>query len=142
MHTTVGQRIEALAAEKGLPSGKALAALFGVSYETLRKWRSGDAAPNRSRQLVVAKVLGCKPEAFMFGDEKPVRPNFMVPISDGGEALAREFDAIKNLDVKWALFPKLMNEIRRASEVSPAPVAAPKKVRDPSSKRAPGKSPA
>ncbi len=67
MGDTVGIRIEALAKQKGLPQGAALAAHFGVSYETLRKWREGESAPNRSRQQLIAEKLGVAPEAFMFG---------------------------------------------------------------------------
>lgn len=64
---TPGQRIEALALERGLPSGGKLAELLGVSFETLRQWRVGQSAPNRSRQAHIAKVLGVPPEAFMHG---------------------------------------------------------------------------
>lgn len=67
MRQTVGERIEQLAQAKGLPAGAALAALFGVQYETLRKWRMGTAAPNRARQLVVSQVLGVAPAVFMHG---------------------------------------------------------------------------
>lgn len=66
-YETVGQRIERLALEKQLPAGAKLAALFGVSYETLRKWRDGDTSPNRNRQLRIAEVLGVAPEVFMHG---------------------------------------------------------------------------
>lgn len=64
---TVGARIERIAQEKQLPSGSQLAALFGVSYETLRKWREGGTSPNRNRQLRIAEVLGVAPEVFMHG---------------------------------------------------------------------------
>lgn len=64
---TVGERIDAIAREKGLPSGQALADLLGVSYETLRGWRKNRAAPNRARQLKIAEVLGVNPEQFMHG---------------------------------------------------------------------------
>lgn len=67
---TVGKRIEAIASGKGLPAGQPLAELFGVSYETLRKWRTGAAAPNRERQKKVAAVLGVQPEEFMHGAAK------------------------------------------------------------------------
>ncbi len=67
MARTVGERIEEIAAAKGLPAAAALAELLGVRYESLRKWRTGDAAPNRSRQKVIAKVLGVPEAAFMHG---------------------------------------------------------------------------
>lgn len=64
---TAGARIERIAQDKQLPSGAKLAALFGVSYETLRKWRDGDTSPNRNRQLRISEVLGVAPEVFMHG---------------------------------------------------------------------------
>ncbi len=67
MNKTVGERIRAIAAAKGLGDGEELAARFDVSYETLRKWTTGEAAPNRSRQAIVAEVLGVPPAAFMYG---------------------------------------------------------------------------
>lgn len=64
---TVGDRIERLAKAKGLPVGGALANRLGVSYETLRRWKAGDTAPNRNRAVRIAEFLGCAPEAFMHG---------------------------------------------------------------------------
>lgn len=64
---TVGQRIEKLAARQGLAPGAALAKEFGVSYETLRKWRAGEIAPNRARQERISAVLKVPPEQFMHG---------------------------------------------------------------------------
>lgn len=65
--STPGQRIKEIAAKKGLPWGKALAAQFGVSYETLRRWTDGTAAPNRRRQELISTVLGVSASEFMFG---------------------------------------------------------------------------
>lgn len=64
---TVGARIERIAQEKQLPSGAKLAKLFGVTYETLRKWREGGTGPNRNRQVRVSEVLGVAPAVFMHG---------------------------------------------------------------------------
>jgi len=64
---TIGTRIEAIAAAKGIPGGAQLAKRFGVSYETLRKWREGETAPNRAKQAVVSRELGVPVGAFMFG---------------------------------------------------------------------------
>jgi len=46
---------------------KALAKKFGVSYETLRKWVEGKAAPSRRRADVVASALHVPIETFMHG---------------------------------------------------------------------------
>lgn len=67
MHETVGARIESLAATKKLPKNAELARLIGVSYETLRRWRAGEAAPNRKRQDRIAELLGVAHEVFMHG---------------------------------------------------------------------------
>lgn len=85
MSETVGQRIEAIALQKGLPQHARLAALIGVTYETLRKWREGASAPNRARQAVLVELLGVPAEVFMHGiqaagtpqvgGEKPPQPH-------------------------------------------------------------------
>lgn len=64
---SVGNRIERLAKANGLPAGSALANRLGVSYETLRRWKAGETAPNRNRAVRIAEFLGCAPEAFMHG---------------------------------------------------------------------------
>ncbi len=64
---TVGARIERIAHAKNLPGGAALAAMFGVTYETLRKWRDGTTSPNRARQNRIAEVMGVAPAVFMHG---------------------------------------------------------------------------
>lgn len=77
---TAGARIERIAREKNLPSGLKLAALFGVSYETLRKWRDGETSPSRNRQQRVSEVLGVAPGVFMHGTDggqagEPLKPD-------------------------------------------------------------------
>lgn len=75
---TVGDRIERLAKAKGLPVGGALAADLGVSYETLRRWKAGETAPNRNRAARIAEYLGCAPETFMHG-VSDTAPNKLPP---------------------------------------------------------------
>lgn len=62
---TAGHRIESIAKAKGLPVGQELAAMLGVSYETLRKWRAGATAPNRNRAADIAKLLEVPEAEFM-----------------------------------------------------------------------------
>lgn len=62
---SIGARIERLGAERLGCTGKLLAAKLGVTYETLRKWKSGDIAPNRTRQEQIARQLGVPISAFM-----------------------------------------------------------------------------
>lgn len=66
---TVGQRLVRIAVTKeSLPtSKKELAASFGVSYETLRKWEKGLTAPTRSRADALAVLLQVPAESFMHG---------------------------------------------------------------------------
>jgi len=117
MAGTVGSRIEAIALQKGLPSGKRLADLLGVSYETLRKWREDQAAPNRSRQAVIAERLGVAPEAFMFGaPQAPAeRAYYTDRFSAAARSLARQFDAVPDGDGKVRLLAQLEDLIRVAS---------------------------
>lgn len=65
MGETIGARIERIAREKGLPAGAKLADELGVTYETLRKWRQGITAPNRTRATHIARVLGVPKDQFM-----------------------------------------------------------------------------
>ena len=67
MGETPGTRIERIAAAKNLPSGEKLAHALGVTYETLRKWREGLTAPNRTKQQKIAEYLGVPPAEFMHG---------------------------------------------------------------------------
>lgn len=76
---TVGNRIEALARAKGLPTGKALAKMLGVSYEALRKWKSGDIVPSRARQQVIADALGVSAATFMHGASGAVSGEPLAP---------------------------------------------------------------
>lgn len=65
-----GTRIVAIAKQHPLYAGmtlKELASAFDVSYETLRKWTRGEAAPSRNRAVSLAKLLGVRPETFMHG---------------------------------------------------------------------------
>lgn len=67
---TVGLRIIRIAAAHPVlhtQSRKALAATLKVSYETLRKWVSGAAAPSRKRAESIAARLGVRAETFMHG---------------------------------------------------------------------------
>lgn len=67
MAQTVGVRIEALARANGYASIKDFVNAVGVSYETFRKWKAGDAAPNRARQQKLSELLGCDASVFMHG---------------------------------------------------------------------------
>ena len=82
MSETPGSRIERIAEEKGLPSGKALAKALGVTYETLRKWREGATAPNRTKQHRIAEYLGVAPAEFMHGVTGDGRPTSAAPSAD------------------------------------------------------------
>lgn len=66
---TVGERIVRLAeAIPELPrTRKALAAVLGVEYETLRKWCAGVSAPNRTRATEVARLLRTTESMVMHG---------------------------------------------------------------------------
>ena len=67
---TVGVRIIRIAAAHPIlntQSRKDLAKTFGVSYETLRKWVSGQAAPSRKRAESIASRMGVRAETFMHG---------------------------------------------------------------------------
>ena len=67
---TVGARILRIAESHPTLNAltrKDLATALKVSYETLRKWVSGDAAPSRKRAEALALQLGVRVETFMHG---------------------------------------------------------------------------
>jgi transcriptional regulator with XRE-family HTH domain len=64
---TIGRRIERLAAERGKTMAELREAL-GVSYETTRKWSTGDTAPNRNRTAQLAKLLGVSEDVITYGE--------------------------------------------------------------------------
>lgn len=64
---SIHKRIRRLREAKSL-SQEALAALVGVKYQSVQEWeREGGTAPNRSRQLKVAKALGVTVPELMLG---------------------------------------------------------------------------
>lgn len=82
MQETPGARIERIAAAKGLPSGEKLAHALGVTYETLRKWREGLTAPNRTKQQAIAAYLGVTPAELMHGVPSDSSLNADGPAAD------------------------------------------------------------
>jgi DNA-binding XRE family transcriptional regulator len=90
MTETVGRRIQRLAQERKLPSGKALASLLGVRYETLRAWTAegGKIAPNRQRAVKIARLLGVSVPHLMYGVDVG------VSLSPDAQALAEAFDEV------------------------------------------------
>lgn len=124
MSTTVGDRIEELAKARGLSYGKSLADAFGVSYETLRKWRSGKTAPNRSRAELVAAHLGVKPEAFMHGAVAAAQAS-QPKISPIALKVARRLDAIADHDQFRAAYMAIMDELDRIDRSWSQPEATP-----------------
>jgi transcriptional regulator with XRE-family HTH domain len=140
MSDTVGVRIESIAAKNGLPGGVQLAKLLGVTYESLRKWREGESAPNRKRQQVVAKVLGVQPEEFMYGGaDGAVASDFNARFSLAALELAERFDAVP-AGRKRRLYAVLLDEIRQACEPSfaskPKPDETPSEVQPPHAQKA------
>lgn len=87
MTETVGARIQRLARERGLPSGKQLAQALGVRFESLRLWTVGETAPSRKRAQVAADYLGVPVEVVMHGALPPAR-------QPDAEAIADAFDAL------------------------------------------------
>lgn len=110
---TVGARIERIAHAKNLPGGAALAAMFGVSYETLRKWRDGSTSPNRTRQKRVAEVLGVAPAVFMHGAEGGQAGE---PLLADEARLLRAYRRVLNADRGQAL-QQLENRAREIEEL-------------------------
>lgn len=120
-----------MAHEQGLPGGKALAELLGVTYETLRAWTADGAkiAPNRNRAIKIAEMLKTTPEVVMHGAAPP-------PRQPDAEALADAFDVLP-VDSELALmkrqwlYQQVMAQIAearreaRASAPAPGPVAQP-----------------
>lgn len=74
MTQTVGERLrDHVAAAKGWSLAQ-LASELGVSYETVRKWVTGDNAPNRNRTNQIAELLGKTPEWVLFGTVEDASP--------------------------------------------------------------------
>lgn len=89
-----------MAHAQGLPGGKALAKLIGVTYETLRAWTADGAkiAPNRTRAATIAALLNTTVDVVMYGAPPPPPPA-RQPDAD---ALADAFDALP-VDSEMAL---------------------------------------
>ena len=123
---TVGKRIQRIAKERGLPGGKALAKLFGVTYETLRSWSAegGRMAPNRARALKIAGVLGVPVEVVMYGAPARSRAPDAEAIADAFDALP--VDSERALDRREWLYTSIMAQIaKHAAEQASAPAPQP-----------------
>src|SRR5690606_33340852 len=71
--STIHTRIREARQAKGL-STERLAALVGVSYQTIQQWENGKTAPKRQRLAKVADALGVTVEFLSLGtapDENP-----------------------------------------------------------------------
>ena len=123
---TIGRRIQRIAAEKGLPGGKALAERFGVTYETLRAWTAdgGKIAPNRSRAQKVADVLGVPVEVVMYGSPPRKRALDAEAIADAFDALP--VDSERAIDRREWLYTSIMAQIaKHAAEIASTPAPRP-----------------
>ena len=128
MNETVGERIQRIARERGLPSGEALAEALGVTYEAMRQWTRGPTAPSRKLAQIVADYLKVSVETVMHGAPVIRQPD--------AEALADAFEALP-VDSEMALtrrqwlYQSIMVQIAeaereaRASAPEPAPAARP-----------------
>jgi len=64
---SIGKRIERLAAAKGITMAEVREHL-DVSYETTRKWATGDTAPRRAHTAKLAALLEVSQNAITYGD--------------------------------------------------------------------------
>lgn len=120
-----------MANDQGLPGGKALAELLGVTYETLRAWTADGAkiAPNRNRAIKIAEVLKTTPEVVMHGAAPPPRQPDAEALADAFEALP--VDSEMALTKRRWLYQQVMAQIAeaqreaRASAPAPEPAAPP-----------------
>ncbi len=67
MPETIGARIARIAKERKGWAPAEFAAALGVSYESVRKWITGETAPNRNRLAKVGALLGVAPEELLLG---------------------------------------------------------------------------
>lgn len=93
MTETAGARFKREAAAKGWTLAE-FAAKVGVSFETARKWVTGETAPNRNRVPIIAKVLDRSEHWVLVGDQ----PLEKLPV-DAGYA-SKLMDAVLALDEK------------------------------------------
>lgn len=122
---TIGQRIEAIASECGLPSNSALAQHLGITYETLRKWRSGSSAPNRSRLKKISELLGVDPARLMFGIEREAGAKPEDELSEEESRVLAAFrtlptrermDFLAQIEEKAAVVTELLIRLRQQSK--------------------------
>ena len=120
-----------MAKEQGLPGGKALAELFGVTYETLRAWSVDGAkmAPNRSRAIKIAEVLKTTVEVVMYGAPPPPRQPDAEMLADAFEALP--VDSEMALERRRWVYQGIMAQIAEAQRATRASAPAPGPVSQP-----------
>lgn len=100
MRETIGKRIRTYAAEEFNWKGGELAHQIGVSYETLRKWTTGEIAPTRNRLGVICSVLKVTPEWVMHGTG-PAKPGDTPAILEPSIEAAVRDDTELNAAVRY-----------------------------------------
>lgn len=73
MNESVGERICAKALSDLSLNSKQLATELGISYETLRKWKTGETEPTPANRRAIAALLKVSEVWVVFGDDRPAR---------------------------------------------------------------------
>lgn len=111
---SIHSRIKQRRLELGLTSHSALAALVGVSWQTVQLWeKEGGTAPNRSRLPVVAKALGVSQEWLTSGDEPQSQ---RLKLVENGESSAATDSALAFTDEIIEMIILYQQSGRRAQE--------------------------
>lgn len=99
MAESVGERLIRVAHDELQMNQSQLATAIGVSAETLRKWKTGEIAPNRTRARKIADLFGRSVSWVMHGDAAdendsilPLRVHWHEPELIAGYRLLDERD--------------------------------------------------
>lgn len=121
---TISANIRQLRKKAGLTQIE-LSDRLGVSIATLRRWEGGETAPNGTRIMELAEVLGAEPDEIISGEESASasgrakmsfapdeRQNGMLVFEGGGTRIE-----LPPTDKGYELFRKLVENIvsRRSS---------------------------
>lgn len=101
MPETIGARLERIAKDSKGWTLSQFAEQLDVSYETVRKWVTGETAPNRRRLERICELLPVSPAMVLFGHEESAPKPANTQATKPADARARPAPVYEITETDW-----------------------------------------